>query len=192
MKKVKKMKKELLFILFVVLLVSACAPVQKEPTKNDSKTIVVEQEEETPIIPTVIPTREETMKKNAEASGYVGKPLAGDTSFYIEFNIPDYNFALATDKLILLNFYSTECAYCQNDNDAAISAFDSMNYPDVVGFRVLFNDPASTLEDKNIALKYGVENLNTKIIIKGGKKVFKATDTWNKQTFIDEINRNRG
>lgn len=189
------MKKELFVSLFVVLLLfSACNVQTTTPVDKTNQNLVVvnqlESEEKTPS--PIIPTREERIKQNAVEAGYVGTPLAGDKTFYIEFNMVDYNFAIATDKLILLNFYSTECAYCQNDNDAAIAAFDSMDYEDVVGFRVMFNDPTSTLDDKNIALKYGVENLNTKVIIKGGKRVFKVTDTWNKQLFIDEINRNRG
>lgn len=189
------MKKELFVLLFaVVLLFSACTVQTTAPVDNTNQNVVVvnqpEPEDTTP--PPIIPTREERMKQDSVAAGYVGTPLAGDKTFYMEFNMVDYNFAISTDKLILLNFYSTECTYCQNDNDAAIAAFDSMGYEDVVGFRVLFNDPASTLDDRDIALKYGVENLNTKVIIKGGKRVFKATDTWNKQSFIDEINRNRG
>ncbi len=188
------MKKELFILMLAILLLGACTVQTTVPEENTNQNVVVvqqpEPEDTTP--PPIIPTREERMKQDAMAAGYVGTPLAGDKTFYIPFNIVDYNFALSTDKLIFLNFYSTECTYCQNDNDAAIAAFDSMAYEDVVGFRVLFNDPALTLDDKDIALKYGVENLNTKVIIKGGKRVFKATDTWNKQTFIDEINRNRG
>lgn len=188
------MKKELLLLLFVTSLLSACTMQTTAPEENTNQNVVVvqqpEPEDNTPS--PIIPTREERMKQDAVEAGYVGTPLAGDKTFYMPFNMVDYNFALSIDKLIFLNFYSTECTYCQNDNDAAIAAFDSMDYEDVVGFRVLFDDPASTLDDKDITLKYGVENLNTKIIVKGGKRVFKATDTWNKQTFIDEINRNRG
>lgn len=188
------MKKELFILVLAILLLGACTMQTKAPEENVNQNVVVVQqpEPEDTTLPSIIPTREERMKQDAMAAGYIGTPLAGDKAFYLEFNMADYNFAISTDKLILLNFYSTECTYCQNDNDAAIAAFDSMEYEDVVGFRVLFNDPASTLDDKNIALKYGVETLNTKVIVKGGKRVFKATDTWNKQTFIDEINRNRG
>ena len=182
----------MLILLFVAILLSACTTTQNTVPVVDTTpdTVVVEQPEE-PVIPQILQTREEKMKIAAEKSGYVGVPLAGDKTFYMQFNMVDYNFAIATDKLIFLNFYSTECTYCQNDNDAALAAFDTMDYADVVGFRVLFNEANITLDERDIALKYGVENLNTKVIVKGGKRVFKATDTWNKQTFIDEINRNR-
>lgn len=189
--KVKKMKTTFIILIIVSLLFTACTATQNTVPVSDKPQTVVEENVDT-TIPQIVITREDRIKKAALLAQYLGTPLAGETTFYLQFNDADYEMALAEDKLIFLNFYSTGCDSCQKDNDAAISAFDAMKYEDVVGFRVLFNDPALTLEEKDIALKYGVENLNTKVIVKGGKRVFKATDTWNKQTFIDEISRNRG
>jgi thiol-disulfide isomerase/thioredoxin len=185
------MKKELLILLFVAVLLSACT-TEEAPVRDAPQDVVVVQPPEEPVAPEPVLTREDIMKNAAEAAGYIGTPLAGDTTFYMSFNVVDYEKALADDKLILINFYSTECSYCQDDNAAAIAAFDEMDYEDVIGFRSLFNDPESTLDDKNIAYDYSVESPNTKVIIKGGKRVFKGTDSWTKDDFIEEIARNRG
>ncbi len=185
------MRTILLMILFVALLVTACTTTPNTVPVADNQPPVVEENQQ-PELPPIVITREDRIKKAALLAGYNGDALAGETTFYLQFTKADYDKAIADDKLIFLNFYSESCAYCQDDNRAALDAFDTMRYDDVVGFRVLFNDPALTLDDKDIALKYGVENLNTKVIVKGGKRVFKATDSWSKQTFIDEINRNRG
>lgn len=186
------MKKELLILLFVVALLSACTTQREAPVNDAPQDVIVVQQPEEPLVPEVVLTREELLKNAAENAGYIGTPLAGETTFYIQFNEVDYAKALADDKLILINFYSTDCSYCQDDNAAAFEAFDSMNYEDVVGFRSFFNDDKSTLDDTNIAYAYGVESPNTKVIIKGGKRVFKGTDSWTKDDFITEISRNRG
>jgi thiol-disulfide isomerase/thioredoxin len=187
------MIKELFGLLLVVVFISACTPTQDVTSGEDvNQDIVVEQKPVDTTLPPILLSKEERMKNAAETVGYVGTPLAGEKTFYIRFNMADYDFAVSKGKLIFINFYSTECAYCQDDNAAALNAFDSMNYENVVGFRALFNDPASTLDDKDIALKYGVDGPNTKVIVRDGKRVFKATDSWNKQTFIDEITRNIG
>lgn len=187
------MKTTLLMILFVALLVTACTTTPNTvPVTNNQPNNNVVEENQPPELPPIVVTREARAQKAALLAGYNGVALSGETSFYLQFNMADYDKAIRDDKLIFLNFYSNECTYCQDDNEAALDAFESMDYEDVIGFRVLYNDPALTLDDKDIALKYGVETLNTKIIVKGGKRVFKATDSWSKQTFIDEINRNRG
>ncbi|HIH32614.1 TPA: hypothetical protein HA235_07975 [Candidatus Woesearchaeota archaeon] len=125
-------------------------------------------------------------------TGYTGIWLAGKKSFYIEYTQEAYEIAVKEDKLILLNFYNFKNDACVNDNAQALKAFTSMDYGDVIGFRVDFNNDDVNVEEKNIALKYGVAADNTKVIVKGGKRVFKEVVNWEKDDFVYAVERNRG
>lgn len=180
-------------ILSFVLLLSLLAGCQN--TIEDNSTAPIDDGVESPTqdddSPSIILTRQDILNRDARAAGYYAKPLAGDKAYYLEFNMLDYNNAIDAGKIVLLNFYSTNCTPCEDDNDAAIAAFDRLEYTDVVGFRVLFNDAAVTKDDRDIALKYGVQNVNTKVIVRDGRRVFKGTESWTTEDFVAEIGRNR-
>ncbi|GIU69310.1 MAG: hypothetical protein KatS3mg002_0546 [Candidatus Woesearchaeota archaeon] len=180
----------IVFLLVVFsLFLASCTSKQEEYITPIEENFTEEPLQEENIIQEKEPV--DDLKVLALKAGYIGKPLAGKKSFYIDFNMKDYNYAIENNKLVLLNFHTMDCTLCNKDNDAAIVAFTTIDYDDVVGFRVLLNND-STSDENRIALQHGILVPNTKIIIKGGKRVFKVTDNWNAEQFIDAIERNMG
>jgi hypothetical protein len=176
------MKYMLLLILFSLMLFGCTTTVIEEtytpePAKNTTVDVVVPPPQV--VEPEVV-------------TGYSGKWLAGKTTYYIEYTDYAYATAIRENKLILLNFYNYKNAACVKDDAEALKAFTSMNYDDVIGFRVDFGNENVDVEEKNIALKHGIAVDNTKVIVRDGKRVFKEVVSWSKDDYVTEIGRNRG
>ena len=120
------------------------------------------------------------------ASSFSGKVLAGTTSPYIEFNKADYEKALSENKKILLYFYASWCPSCKKEQPELFAAFGQLNDPDIVGFRVDYNDNEDA-DEKALARQFGVAYQHTKVILKDGKQVAKFPDSWSKQRYLDEL-----
>lgn len=120
---------------------------------------------------------------------YEGKVLAGTTSKYLEFKKADYDKALKEKKKILLYFYASWCAICKAEQPQALAAFDEFNDPGLIGFRVNFKDSDTDAGEEALAKEFGIAYQHTKVILKNGKQVLKAPDTWDKQRYLDEMAR---
>lgn len=118
---------------------------------------------------------------------YTGKVLAGKTTPYIEFSEQDYNKALSENKIILLNFYANWCPICKVEEPKAFAAFSELKLENVVGFRVNYKDSQTDSAEEALAQKFQVPYQHTKVIIKDGKQVLKAPDSWDKQRYITEL-----
>ncbi len=121
--------------------------------------------------------------------GYSGKVLAGTKTPYLDFNKADYNKALSENKTILLYFYATWCPICKEEQKKTIGAFNELNKENFIGFRVNYNDGDTDADERELAKQFGISYQHTKIIIKSGKQVLKAPDSWNKERYIEEINK---
>ena len=132
---------------------------------------------------------EETkMNKNESMmESYKGKVLAGTTSPYLEFNKADYDKALKENKKILLYFYASWCPLCKKEQPETMAAFNELNDPNLVGFRVHYNDGEDNNDAKALAQQFQVPYQHTKVIIKDGKQVLKAPDSWDKQRYLTEL-----
>lgn len=117
------------------------------------------------------------------------KKMAGKTSYYSSFSQPAYEKALGDGKIIFLDFYATWCPICRAEAPDILSGFNSLNTDKVVGFRVNFNDEETDDDEKALAKKFSVPYQHTKIILKDGKEVLRSGDQWDKETFLDEINK---
>ncbi len=122
-------------------------------------------------------------------TGYAGKAISGKSSLYLEFQQADYEKALADGKIIFLDFYANWCPICRAEAPNIESGFNELNQPNVVGFRVNFNDSDTDDNEKALAKKFSIPYQHTKVILKNGQEVFRSQDAWEKDTFLMEIDK---
>ena len=115
--------------------------------------------------------------------------LAGKKTPFIEFNKADYDQAILENRTILLYFYANWCPICRFEEPAAKKAFDELNNPNVVGFRVNYRDSDTDKDEENLAKEFGITYQHTKVIIKNNQKILKNGESWDKQRYIDEVNK---
>ena len=119
---------------------------------------------------------------------YKGKVLAGtEKTKYLDFNKADYEKALKEKKKILLYFYANWCPICKKEQPETFAAFNELNDPDLIGFRVNYKDSETNEDEEAIAKQFGVAYQHTKVILKERKQVGKFPDSWNKQRYLDEL-----
>ncbi|MBI4009271.1 redoxin domain-containing protein [Candidatus Roizmanbacteria bacterium] len=128
-------------------------------------------------------------KEQKMQSGYMGNVLAGNTSLYIEFNKADYEKALQEGKIVFLDFFANWCPICRVEAPELKAGFDSLTTEKVVGFRVNYNDTETDEDEKKLAEEFDIPYQHTKVILKDRKEVLKDGDTWDKEKFLEEINK---
>jgi thiol-disulfide isomerase/thioredoxin len=109
---------------------------------------------------------------------FSGQLLAGTKigSQLLKFNQSDYDKAVTSNKLILLYFYANWCPTCKEELPKLESAFDALNDPNVVGFRVSYKDSETTKDAEAIARKFGVAYQHTKVFVYQDKQVKKSPE----------------
>ncbi|MBI2657955.1 thioredoxin family protein [Candidatus Woesearchaeota archaeon] len=131
--------------------------------------------------------KEETMM---EKSPYAGKVLAGTGSTkYLDFSKADYDKALQEKKKILLYFYANWCPICKKEQADTFAAFNELNDPGLVGFRVNYRDGDDDESEKALAKEFGVGYQHTKVILKDGQRILKAPDSWDKARYLEELGK---
>src|SRR3989338_7145114 len=190
------MKRILMLLIMSIFLVAGCtAPVAKDNSAID--TDVSDDGERTDELETVNDTPVSEPNNDSTVQGvsiiekiemakatYKGTLLAGTTTPYLSFTQEDYDEALKQNKVIVLNFYANWCPFCKNEEKEVFEAFDTINYTNVIGFRVNYKDTDTDVYEEELAKKYGVAYQHTKVIIKDGQRVLKAPDTWSKNRYL--------
>lgn len=115
------------------------------------------------------------------------KVLAGNQARYLEFSKKDYESALKDNKKILLYFYANWCALCKREQKETFAAFNELHDSDWVGFRVNYKDSDTDKDEEDLAREFGISYQHTKVILKDGKIVLKAPDSWDKERYLEEI-----
>lgn len=115
--------------------------------------------------------------------------LAGTNAPFIIFNQTDFKNALKLNKVIILDFYANWCPICRAEAPAIHAGFEEVNTNQIVGFRVNYNDSETGKDEKDLARQYAVTYQHTKIILKNKKEVFRTLESWDKATFLQEVNK---
>lgn len=123
-----------------------------------------------------------------EVTGSEGALLAGKESQLYDFTVERYQEALSSDKLVVVYFYASWCPICQQEFPQMEAAFNEMNNPNVIGFRVHFNDRETGSAERSLAIEHGVSYQHTKLFIKNNQRILKSLVSWEKSKYIQEVN----
>lgn len=123
------------------------------------------------------------------SSSYAGALLAGSAAPLLDFAKADYEKSKASDTLVVLYFYATWCPICKKEvADALYPAFNELTDERVIGFRVNYNDTDTDSDEKALAREFGVGYQHTKVFVKGGTRILKSPEGWDRARYIREIN----
>ncbi len=130
------------------------------------------------------------VKKDDAMLKYSGAVLAGTNAPLLDFTQADYEAALKSDKLVVLYFYANWCPICKEEvANSLYPAFNELTTDKVVGIRINYKDSETDSEEKALAVQFGIPYQHTKVLLKNGKQILKAPDSWNKMRYLDEINK---
>lgn len=116
-----------------------------------------------------------------------GEVLAGSTTPLLDFRSEDYQKALAEGRTILLYFYANWCPICTAELPHLYAGFDAVNLPNVVGFRVNYNDNETDDAEEQLARQFGIAYQHTKVIVKDGQQTLKDGSTWETDRYIEAL-----
>ena len=183
-------------MILVSIVVAGCAPKGGEAQTKDAALekcrALVATEEDTESEEQERCERlldEETSEGSPSTHADADDVLAGTVSEYRIFEKADYEKALAENKIVVLYFYANWCAACRAEQPEISAAFSELNDSNVIGFRVNFKDSDTDEDEEAMARQFGIAYQHTKVILKDGKQVLKAPDSWDKQRYLDEIRK---
>lgn len=117
-----------------------------------------------------------------------GMLLAGDVSQYREFSKQEYDRAIRDGKVVFLNFWANWCPICRSESAEIVGGFNSLNNPNVIGFRVNFKDDETDDDEKALAQEFGITYQHSKVIIKNGESIYRQiAEQWDREKVIAEL-----
>jgi thiol-disulfide isomerase/thioredoxin len=166
------MKQTVIIIGLLVFLV-ACAPAQQKAE-----------------LPKAQPVDEAMQKEMAETMEQ--GLIAGDVSKYYDWDKAKFDQAVKDGKTVLLEFSASWCGVCKAQEPHFKAAFEELDDPDVVGFKIHYKDDQTTDEHSALAQQYQIPYQHTKVVLKDGKVVLKSPESWTKDKFLQEMRRIQG
>lgn len=177
-------KKSYKLVLFMLLSFVAfgCKQAATDLMEQDAMT----EKDDTMMKEEAVMEKDESTMQNS----YIGKVLAGtEKTKYLEFNKADYDKAMKEKSKILLYFYANWCPICKREQQDTFAAFNEINDPDLIGFRVNYRDSDTDSDEEALAKEFGVGYQHTKVILKDGQRVGKWPDSWDKERYLEELSK---
>lgn len=115
--------------------------------------------------------------------------IAGRSSPFLIFKKSEYEKAVMSGKIVLLDFYANWCPICRAEAPELEAGFNSLTSDKLVGFRVNYNDSDTNSDEKALAEEFKVPYQHTKIILRGGREVARSSEVWDKETFLEEVGK---
>jgi thiol-disulfide isomerase/thioredoxin len=116
-----------------------------------------------------------------------GQILAGSTTPLVDFSSEDYQKALAEGRTIFLYFYANWCPICTAELPHMYAGFNAVDLPQVVGFRVNYNDNETDESEEALARQFGIAYQHTKVIVIDGQQFLKDGSTWETDRYIEVL-----
>lgn len=111
---------------------------------------------------------------------------------YFRYDEAAFNQAREDGKVIFLDFHADWCPTCINEHPKIVSAFNTLDHDDVIGFQVHFRDGQTLPEDEAASHAYGVSYQHTKVFIDGnGAVTLKTLEVLESDEIIAEIEKAR-
>lgn len=120
---------------------------------------------------------------------YQGDLISGISAPYLVFTKVDYDQALLEGKIIFLDFYANWCPICRAEAPELIAGFNELSTDQIVGFRVNYKDDETDVDEKALAEQFDIPYQHTKVILVNGQEVSRSGESWDKEKFIEEINK---
>jgi thiol-disulfide isomerase/thioredoxin len=155
----------------------------EESAKSSSEEAMMGKDE------TTEETQDAMMEKGAMVqSPYEGTHLGGSHETpYLAFTQSDYEKSISEGKTILLFFYANWCPNCIAEDPKAVSAFNEISNPNIIGFRVNYKDSDTDSNEGALAKQFGVTYQHTKVIVKDGKQIQKALSAWDTEDYLKAL-----
>lgn len=203
------MKKEMLVsvLLIAAVVTAGCTATQQQGIQAGPDGTIVKPDgtivkpDGTMVLPNgtmIAPSSSQESSQTQQPPGqqqsaqYSGTVLAGSSAPLIDFNKADYDAAVQTDKLVVLYFYANWCPICRQEVPHLEAAFNELETDKVIGFRVNYNDDQTDDNERELARQFGVPYQHTKVFLKNGTSVLKSPEGWDKDRYINEINKALG
>lgn len=132
----------------------------------------------------------------AQKTSLISEPqiVAGKTTGtkYLRFSKAHYEKSISEGKAIHLYFYANWCPICAAERPKIFEAYNKLNYQDVVGYEVHYNDNEVTDDDLYVTRLFQVPYQHTTVILnKKGIVSFKSFSTIGTEKLIEEIEKAR-
>ena len=186
---------KVLFLILVIAVVFVSWCTQNQQTASAQKTSSVQTPEPSPS-QTQTTSSPTTVEKSPLAAntetGFDYENLPKYANKYYRYSKEAYDAASAENNVVYMYFYANWCPICKGARPKILEAFNKMNFDDVVGFEVHYNDDQVTEEDREITRNYQIPYQHTTIITKNKEQTFKSLEELSTETLIKEIERARG